>query len=362
MNGFTISIPPLSTFAYKLAELAAVYLGLDREPDRFVVTDLTAFKDRLRQVVETARDMRVRIQFTGNDNRYFVSSYSDWLRLNKYSSPLDLLSKYAETVDTLVNDRRLFSPPSILKINFYEYERRMGLKDSKAELRLNGHQIALCLAGAHIALTNRVGDNIAVFLLLPRTPSLIVLKEGERLRRTHERLREALRHVIRGKEIPPTSVMLLYLSASLILKGDVHDDGVFGSMALVQESGNRASILSVDDITTHGLVRLLRDNERRAASACLTLIDAYLDVRSRNMGSDFVRLIEGSSSNLLVYSISGSLDALYNAVSGFDRLARLLRDPQTVSKLRMKAENASWVARSADILSAHLAETYKVSI
>jgi len=360
MNNFKIILPPEGTFAYEFARLALDYcspsISYNGEDNIIDVNDLREYSFKLRNIASEAKESNNQIWLSGNDKQSFLKKFMDWIGIKSFERQQDLLIHYAEKIPEIFSKKSpKFLPLSIFKLNYYEYIRKLGIRNIKPEFTLDGHQVALCMAGVYLARAGKIPNGFTVYVLLPHIPSL---RDPKQRSEAWSVVKEVARELFSG-ETPSTAILILYITAKL-LKAGIKKDGNYASLALVQEGGYRATLLSFQDLSTHGLIKYIS----RVEDKVLEVLKNYSRLLKIQKASreilKFKRLtfncIEGFAQNLLLFSISNSQDALYLSVSLLRRFADSLKDPDIFKAAAELKLDVHKVIEAATYLASNIAE------
>jgi len=347
MNSMKLKLPPKGFIARRFIEVAVLVLGrgIEIRGDELVITDCMNFSMSLNNVINNV-DKSMNIFLTGNDRKYIIGRMARILGLDVSGEfmPIHLLEALSKVIEKSVKDvcitkdlQEEISLLNILKVNFYEYGRAYLSKPKDKFLVIDKLPIFLQLLGILGILVSTVGiirnQGIRYYVLPP---------EGIPLKLPPGEFEEMLKHfntaykILKNYYDMPRSILTTRLAMELINAG-CEDDRIVAELVGIQESGKRATVVSVEPISTEGLIQIIRasiideKNVKELATKLGLLIDVGLQsLREGPVGGDKTgTIVLRLTSDLLMYARTKSLDSLYSATSILERSKEYIkRDPQ----------------------------------
>lgn len=347
MNSMKFKLPPKGFIARRFIEVAVLVLGrgIEIRGDELVITDCMNFSMSLNNVINNV-DKSMNIFITGNDRKYIIGRMARILGLDVSGEfmPIHLLEALSKVIEKSVKDvcitkdlQEEISLLNILKVNFYEYGRAYLSKPKDKFLVIDKLPIFLQLLGILGILVSTVGiirnQGIRYYVLPP---------EGIPLKLPPGEFEEMLKHfntaykILKNYYDMPRSILTTRLAMELINAG-CEDDRIVAELVGIQESGKRATVVSVEPISTEGLIQIIRasiideKNVKELATKLGLLIDVGLQsLREGPVGGDKTgTIVLRLTSDLLMYARTKSLDSLYSATSILERSKEYIkRDPQ----------------------------------
>jgi len=334
-------LPPKGFIARRFIEIAVLTLGkgIEIRGDELIITDCMSFSQSLKNLISNLnKDMDIFL--TGNDRTYVMSKIAKLLGLgvSGRSKPVDLLEALSKVIESNVKSGCLtkdlceeITVLNIFKANFYEYGRTYLSKPRDKFLKIDKLPIFIQLLGIAGILISTVGtireQGIRYYIFTP---------EGIPLKLPPTKSKEIIDHfntayrILKNYYDMPRSVLTVRLAMELINAG-CEEDVVIAELVGVQEN-RRATVISVEPISTEGLIQLVRtsitnrDDMKTLATMLGELIDIGLrSLRGRANGDKTGSLILRLSSDLLIYARTRSLDALYSAISILGRTKEYVR-------------------------------------
>jgi hypothetical protein len=342
-----LKLPPKGFIARRFIEVAVLVLGrgIEIRGDELVITDCMNFSMSLNNVINNV-DKSMNIFLTGNDRKYIIGRMARILGLDVSGEfmPIHLLEALSKVIEKSVKDvcitkdlQEEISLLNILKVNFYEYGRAYLSKPKDKFLVIDKLPIFLQLLGILGILVSTVGiirnQGIRYYVLPP---------EGIPLKLPPGEFEEMLKHfntaykILKNYYDMPRSILTTRLAMELINAG-CEDDRIVAELVGIQESGKRATVVSVEPISTEGLIQIIRasiideKNVKELATKLGLLIDVGLQsLREGPVGGDKTgTIVLRLTSDLLMYARTKSLDSLYSATSILERSKEYIkRDPQ----------------------------------
>jgi hypothetical protein len=342
-----LKLPPKGFIARRFIEVAVLVLGrgIEIRGDELVITDCMNFSMSLNNVINNV-DKSMNIFLTGNDRKYIIGRMARILGLDVSGEfmPIHLLEALSKVIEKSVKDvcitkdlQEEISLLNILKVNFYEYGRAYLSKPKDKFLVIDKLPIFLQLLGILGILVSTVGiirnQGIRYYVLPP---------EGIPLKLPPGEFEEMLKHfntaykILKNYYDMPRSILTTRLAMELINAG-CEDDRIVAELVGIQESGKRATVVSVEPISTEGLIQIIRasiideKNVKELATKLGLLIDVGLQsLREGPVGGDKTgTIVLRLTSDLLMYARTKSLDSLYLATSILERSKEYIkRDPQ----------------------------------
>jgi len=347
MNSMKFKLPPKGFIARRFIEVAVLVLGrgIEIRGDELVITDCMNFSMSLNNVINNV-DKGMNIFLTGNDRKYIIGRMARILGLDVSGEfmPIHLLEALSKVIEKSVKDvcitkdlQEEISLLNILKVNFYEYGRAYLSKPKDKFLVIDKLPIFLQLLGILGILVSTVGiirnQGIRYYVLPP---------EGIPLKLPPGEFEEMLKHfntaykILKNYYDMPRSILTTRLAMELINAG-CEDDRIVAELVGIQESGKRATVVSVEPISTEGLIQIIRasiideKNVKELATKLGLLIDVGLQsLREGPVGGDKTgTIVLRLTSDLLMYARTKSLDSLYSSISILERSKEYIRqDPQ----------------------------------
>jgi|GEM_PF-1819597 len=335
-------LPPKGFIARRFIEMAVLTLGkgIEIRGDELIITDCMSFSQSLKNLTSNLnKDMDIFL--TGNDVRYVMSKIAKLLGLGVSGRPrpVDLLEALSKVIESNVKSGCLtkdlceeITVLNIFKANFYEYGRTYLSKPRDRFLKIDKLPIFVQLLGIAGILISTVGiireEGIRYYIFTP---------EGVPLKLPPAKSKEIIDHfntayrILKNYYDVPRSVLTVKLAMELINAG-CEEDVIIAELVGVQESGNRATVISVEPISTEGLIQLVRTSitNRNDMKTLATMLGELIDIglrslRGRADGDKTGNLVLRLSSDLLIYARTRSLDALYSAVSMLGRTKEYVR-------------------------------------
>lgn len=360
------ALPPRGYIARRLVEISAMFLkGIGISEDRLILTSCLDFHASLDSIF---RDIKKRgiddVFLTGNDIKYVISKIAELLSVvsGKGARAIGLLEAFAreiagkKTEDECI-PKHLFeelATINILKANYYEYGRTYLAKPVKSYVSIDRLPMFIQLLGMLGAMLAKVGkieiEDISYYALPPEGVSREILEvRKDEILGYFAIAREVLRRYFDA----PRALLVLKLAAELVRAG-CDEDLVTAELVGVQEK-KRATIMSIEPISTEGLVYLIRmtgDSARELATKLGILADIALG--SQDKTRDVVTRV---ATYLLTYSRTHSLEALYSAIALVARLsdhvARGTEEFESLArglKVRGVEDPAEWLSRLAMLM------------
>jgi len=385
MTSVKFKLPPKGFIARRFIEVAVLVLGrgIEIRGDELVITDCMNFSMSLNNVINNV-DKGMDIFLTGNDRNYIIGRMARILGLDVSGEfmPIHLLEALSKVIEKSVKDvcitkdlQEEISLLNILKVNFYEYGRAYLSKPKDKFLVIDKLPIFLQLLGILGILVSTVGiirnQGIRYYVLPP---------EGIPLKLPPGEFEEMLKHfntaykILKNYYDMPRSILTTRLAMELINAG-CEDDRIIAELVGIQESGKRATAVSVEPISTEGLIQIIRTsiidekNVKELATKLGLLIDVGLQsLREGLVGGDKTgTIVLRLTSDLLMYARTKSLDSLYSAISILERSKEYIkRDPQEFKYLinALKGRGAEpdlWLSELIRLMSM-LIRAYEASL
>ena len=385
MTSVKFKLPPKGFIARRFIEVAVLVLGrgIEIRGDELVITDCMNFSMSLNNVINNV-DKGMDIFLTGNDRNYIIGRMARILGLDVSGEfmPIHLLQALSKVIEKSVKDvcitkdlQEEISLLNILKVNFYEYGRAYLSKPKDKFLVIDKLPIFLQLLGILGILVSTVGiirnQGIRYYVLPP---------EGIPLKLPPGEFEEMLKHfntaykILKNYYDMPRSILTTRLAMELINAG-CEDDRIIAELVGIQESGKRATAVSVEPISTEGLIQIIRTsiidekNVKELATKLGLLIDVGLQsLREGLVGGDKTgTIVLRLTSDLLMYARTKSLDSLYSAISILERSKEYIkRDPQEFKYLinALKGRGAEpdlWLSELIRLMSM-LIRAYEASL
>jgi len=330
-----VILPPKGYLARRFIELLAMFLkGVEIKEDKLVLINCTDFHQSLQSLLESISELKRRYIFlTGNDRRYVVSKVAKLLGMDASSrvTAIDLLKALANVVKKEAEGKCITksltnaaATINILKVNFYEYGRAYLVKPNGKYVTIDRLPIIVQLLGMLGILIADVGmiieENTHYYALPPEGISREVLAIHKDYILKHFKLTQ---EVLRRYFNAPRALLILKLATELVKVG-CEEDSVVAELIGIQEKGNRATAMSIEPVSTEGLVYLLfsigADRAKEIAVKLGILSD--IAIRSQDKTREVVTRI---ATYMLTYSRTNSLDALYSAIALIKRLSDHVR-------------------------------------
>lgn len=361
-----IALPPRGYLARRFIELSVMFLrGINIEGDKLVITSCLDFHQSLLENIDKVG--RGNLFLTVNDRRHVVSKIAGLLGVSSGSraTAVELLKALADVAKgrikeecvpgTLVDE---LTTINILKANFYEYGKTYLAKPDVRYVTLDKLPIISQLLGMLGILLADVGmiveEGIHYYVLPPEGVSreVVAVRKDEILRyfRTAQEILNLKRYFN-----APRALLVLKLATELVRAG-CEEDIVTAELVSIQEKGNRATVMSIEPVSTEGLVHLisLTGDVAREVSTKLGIL-ADIAVRSQDKTKDVVTSV---ATHMLAYSRTGSLEALYLAIALVARLSEhVIRGTKEFSSLvsglreRGIERQVEWLSRLAGLMS-----------
>ncbi|MEM2575162.1 MAG: hypothetical protein QXX60_01530 [Sulfolobales archaeon] len=377
----SIRLPPKGYIARRFAELSAIFLrGARIVGDELVITNCLDLHESLSSVINDLEGRGNENVFqTGNDRRYVTNKMAVSLGLDAgvTVTVLDILKALAAVIKGKSTEgcvpRDLMDTKlavlNLLKVNFYEYGKAYLAKPSNKYVTIDRLPIItqlLAVLGALIADIGR-DEKTHYYLLPPEGISGDV--QIERINEVIQIFNQTYR-ILRNYAGVPRTLTTLKLASSVVEAG-YEDDLVVGEVIGIQESRNRASLVSIEPISTEGLVSLMnasgKQNSQELANKLGLLSDIGMELsnatkRQTKKVSNTANMIVKVASDLLIYSRTGSLDALYSTISLLwrlsDEVSRSASESMVDLRDRLRRMNidkpTNWFSRLVYLLSSHV--------
>ncbi|RLG77675.1 MAG: hypothetical protein DRO14_01960 [Thermoprotei archaeon] len=371
----SIQLPPKGFIVRRFIELSVMYLrGVEIVGDKLVITSCRDLCIELERILSTLGDRNVYL--TGNDVRGIITRIATLLGVSSGGRALatDLLKSLVDVIKARVSTECItkdlietrLTPINLFKSNFYEYgrvylarpaTRYVGLEKIPVFLQLLG------MLGALLADAGRVrrDDEVIHYYVLPPEgiSSDLIASSITDVVKKHK---VAVRMLNRFASAP-RALYVIKLSAELIKLGYTSDE-VVAELVSIQEGRNRATIMSVEPLSTEGLVSLillagrsgreLAERLSTLAEVAIESLNSRAEVEHRNGD-----LITRMASDLITYARTCSLDALYSIASTLMRLTEQVRRASTdasrylTNRIKGKgiSEPANWLAELAELTS-----------
>jgi len=326
-----INFPPTGTFAYELFNVTVCYLqphGIQRIENKVKIEDPERLCKALMKLSKELGNKRP-YNLTINDITHIIKNIMSWLKVTNTEDRRigPLINGYVTLIRNLKEfpDAPLSTPPSLLKINFYEFERGMssmgGKSGRKPEFKLDYNQIILSLIGATLSRVYMGKKDPSIYLTIPPTITTI-----------DSNMHKKLFYIISRIGKAPSSTLIVIMTIKLIDKLD--RDSEIATISYVQE-GMRITLLSRHSIHTHGLISLFNciDNFKKLINSLNTILDKYVEVfpviqQKRNIPKEtmksyqaIINTIDSFSENLLIFTNTLSPERLYTCCTLLERLS-----------------------------------------
>jgi len=375
-RGLSIQLPPNGFIVRRFIELSVMYLkGVEIIGDELVINSCMDFSIELENLVSKLERLgRGSVYLTGNDVREIVAKIASLLGIDSSrAQAIDLLKALVEVIKRTGAEcvtRELLetklTPINLFKSNFYEYGRAYLARPATKYVALEKLPVLLQLLGMLGALLADAGrvrrddEVIHYYVLPPEGISSDVVATS--LADVVEKHSIALK-VLSTFASAPRALYVFKLSAELVRLGFSNDE-VLAELVCVQEGRNRATIVSVEPVSTEGLVSLLSRVSNYGGELAKGL-STLADIAIESLGSkedDEKRngnLITKVANDLLTYARTCSLDTLYSATSTLMRLSEQVRRSSTDAsrylggriKSKGVSDPADWLARLAELTS-----------
>ncbi|MCS7109117.1 MAG: hypothetical protein RMH77_07145 [Sulfolobales archaeon] len=330
-----MELPPRGYVARRFVELSTLFLrGVKIVDDELVIESCLDFQSSLEEVLKSLEGRGVRnIFLTGNDRRYVTNEIAVKLGLDPgvLKSTLDILKAFLKAIKEGSLDECIpkdllnteLAVLNLLKANFYEYGKIYLTKPSDKYITMDKLPITiqlLAIIGVLIADVGRAED--AHYYLLPPegiSGEVKVMKQNEIIE-----ILKMTASVLRNYVGLPKVLIILRIASGLVEVG-YKNDLVVGEVVGINESGNRATVVYVEPVSTEGLVTLINSaegtNAKKLSAMLRTLLDASVRLTPKGpKGGNVFNIIVKVANDILIYSRTGSLDAICSALSLLWRL------------------------------------------
>ncbi len=370
----SLQLPPRGFIVRRFIELAVMYLrGVEIRDNMLAVTSCMDLYVELENILNSIGNRS--IYLTGND-KGIVAKIAALLGLSSGGrAPVtDLLKALkdiikarssAECITRNLIETKL-TPINLFKSNFYEYgrvylarpaARYVGLEKVPVFLQLLG-MLGVLLADA--GKIKRDDEVIHYYVLPPEgVSSNLIVASLTDIKRKHE---VAVR-VLNRFAGAPRVLYVLKLSAELVKLGYTSDE-VVAELVSTQEGRNRATIISVEPLSTEGIVGLMMHTGELSSKLAMKLSTlADVAIESLSTKADVERhngdLITRIAGDLITYARTCSLDILYSITSTLMRLSEQIRRTSTeasrylIKRIKSKGieKPADWLAELAKLIS-----------
>ncbi len=314
-----VTLYPEGSLGREFIELALHYIreGYRREGDVLVIDEVDVFAERLRSYAETLRKNKVPVNkaapLTANDKMYSIGLLREALGLSEDADILSIITRFAEIMREKGCDKELFekryNAPQLFKLNYFK-DASLGLfigRDNKAypHREINTFSYILGFLGALLAYLT-----YAQYLYYLLHPSGMVMSSD--VVELHS-LGKGIYRLLQAKA--PSSVISARVAAAAAMRG--LSDTVVGRLVMIQ-GGKRFTLMSCEELSTHGLVALFRRAD--IAGDIARMIDAVRTFDKSGYPSLVVRVCEG----LLLYASTCGRDVLYSIVALLKRVANTM--------------------------------------
>lgn len=372
-----VALPPRGYLVRRFIELSAMFLrGVVIKDEKFILTNCMDFHQSLSKLLKELDAQGIRNVFlTGNDRRYTISKMASLLGMDTSSriTTIDLLKALANVVEKRIEGECItkslidtsLSTINILKANFYEYGKAYFTKPSERYIAIDKLPMIVQLLGMLGALIADVGaireENIHYYALPPEgiSQDIMAIKQ-EMILKYFKSAQEVLRRYFNAHRV----LLVLKLSTELTMAG-CEEDNVIAELISVQEKGNRATVMSIESISTEGLIYLIRSIGTDHAKELATKLGILSDIAVGSLAraDKTGNVVTEVAANILTYSRTNSLDALYSAIALIARLSdHVRRDTQEfrylIDELKSRKVNkpAEWLSRLTALMSALVRE------
>ena len=317
---------PAGTLGRELIELSLVYIDQTTYNmigyNEIEIVDPKGFAESIKGIIQELRrenGKRALMFATGNDLRSrncFPKLYS-YLGLSREYDHLEIVDK---SMDILIKGKcsepiwtDQYTTPQFFKINYFKYARQgfLGrITDRDYPHRyINGFSFILGILGYFLGFIGRTRERLYLLLHTDIIPDFIMPYYRE-LHRLTKRI------ALLAKRDAPESILALNLTLLLIEKGFVRDLSI-GRLLVVQVRGPRATLLTVNDLGTHGLVRLF-SGRKGLEKYVKIMLNSVSDTRW-DRPDDYSSFIISIANKFLLYASTCSSEVLYSITSSLKR-------------------------------------------
>ncbi len=318
---------PPGTLGRELIELSLVYIDQSTYTkigyDEIEIVDPKGFAESVKGIIQELREeisKRALMFATVNDlvksKNCFPKLYG-YLGLDRGHDHLEIVDR---AMDMLIKGRcnepiwtDQYTTPQFFKINYFKYARQgfLGRTTDRdyPHRYINGFSFILGILGYFLGLVGRTKERLYLLLHTDIIPEYIMPYYRELHRLTKQ-------VALLAKRDAPESIVVLSLALLLIEKGIVRDLSM-GRLLVIQVSGPRATLLTVNDLSTHGLVRLLRG--RRDLVKYLKALLNSVSSTKWDKPDEYSSFVASITNKLLLYASTCSGEVLYSITSSLRR-------------------------------------------
>jgi len=371
----SVQLPPKGFIVRRFVELAVMYLrGIEIIDDKLVITSCRDLYIELERLLNALGNRNVYL--TGNDARGIITKISTLLGVSSggRARATDLLKSLVEIIKARISTECItrdlietkLTPINLFKSNFYEYGRVYLARPATRFVGLEKMSIFLQLLGMLGALLADAGrirreDEVIHYYVLPPegiSNDLVTTSLTDIIKKHKVAIR-----VLSRFAGAPRALYVLKLSTELVKLGYTSDE-VVAELVSTQEGRNRATIMSIEPLSTEGLVSLMMQAGKLGSKLAEKLgILADIAIESLSSRADIEHrngdLITRVATDLITYARTCSLDALYSISSTLMRLSEQIRRASTeasrylINRIKGKgiSEPANWLAELAELTS-----------
>ena len=326
MSSCTFDLFPAGALGRELVELSLVYIDQSTytkiNSDQIQIIDPRRFGESVKGLVQDIREeisRRALMYATVNDLRSkncFPKLYG-YLGLSRENDHLELVDK---AMDLLIENncsadlwRDQYTTPQFFKINYFKYAKQgfLGrITDRDYPHRyIDGFSFILAILGYFLAYVGRTREKLYLLLHSDVIPQYMM----PHYREIH-RLSKNIAVLARNEA--PDSIIALNLALLLIERGIVRDLCT-GRLLVVQVSGPRSTLLTVHDLGTHGLVRLL-SGQKDLVKYIRVMLDSVSSTRW-DRPDEYSSFVASIANRLLLYASTCSNEVLYSITASLRR-------------------------------------------